>query len=86
MAKPHASLRAQVFGTAAIFLTKLEVSAHMMTPKMPKESANSMTIPNPKVPQMQNLRQGGGSMKVFGDNQTPKMQGLRDGGHNGMKK
>lgn len=59
------------FGNAAIFLTKSEVSAHMI-PKMMIEKPQKMIVPQARIPAMQNLRDGGGTMKVMG-NSTPKM-------------
>jgi hypothetical protein len=59
----------------------------MMTPKMPcNMNTTKMVVPQARVPMMQNLRDGGGTMKVFGNGNVPKMQGLHEGGHMKMKK
>lgn len=44
-----------------------------MIPMMKPEKPAKMVVPQARVPMMQNLRDGGGTMKVMGNN-TPKMQ------------
>lgn len=58
----------------------------MMIPKMSKDTPQKMVTPQARVPMMQNLRDGGGTMKVFGNGNVPKMQGHSQGGHMKMKK
>jgi hypothetical protein len=58
----------------------------MNVPKMPSNTPTKMVTPQARVPMMQNLRDGGGTMKVFGNGNVPKMQGLHEGGHMKMKK
>lgn len=58
----------------------------MMIPKMSKDMPSKMVVPQARVPMMQNLRDGGSTMKVFGDGRVPRMQNLHDGGHMKMKK
>lgn len=57
-----------------------------MMPKMMADKAQRSVVPQARIPQMQNLRDGGGTMKVFGNGNVPKMQNLRDGGHMKHKK
>ncbi len=57
-----------------------------MVPKMSKDTPQKMVVPQARVPMMQGLREGGGTMKVFGNGQVPKMQGMNQGGHMKMKK
>ena len=59
----------------------------MMTPKMPcNMNTTKMVVPQARVPMMQNLRDGGGTMKVFGNGNVPKMMGQETGGKRMMKK
>ncbi|MFY8044687.1 MAG: hypothetical protein ACOVOD_17350 [Rhodoferax sp.] len=58
----------------------------MNVPKMPKDMPQKMVTPQARVPMMQNLREGGGTMKVFGDGHVPRMSGHNEGGHMKMKK
>ncbi len=58
----------------------------MMIPKMSKDTPQKMVVPQARVPMMQNLREGGSTMKVFGDGNVPMMKNIRDGGHMKMKK
>ncbi len=57
----------------------------MMVPKMQLPSTSSMVVLNPNVPQMSNLRSGGGSMQTFENVMVPKMQGINEGSHMNMK-
>ena len=59
----------------------------MMTPKMPcNMNTTKMVVPQARVPMMQNLRDGGGTMKVFGNGHVPRMSGQETGGKRMMKK
>lgn len=56
-------------------------------PKMPcNMSTKRMDNMKVSTPSMQNLRDGGGTMKVFGNGHVPKMMGQETGGHRMMKK
>lgn len=58
----------------------------IMTPKMPKDLPQKMVVPQARIPMMQTLRDGGGTMKVFGDRNVPMMHDCEKGGYKNMKK
>jgi hypothetical protein len=69
------------------FKHSFEVSTYMMNvPKMPSNTPTKMVTPQARVPMMQNLRDGGGTMKVFGGGHVPRMSGQETGGKRMMKK
>lgn len=81
MAKPLAYSGPLKIGNAAIFLNQIfEVSNHMIVPKMPGNTPNRNDSISTNAPAMQGLRDGGGTMKVFGNGHVPMMQGMKQGG------